>query len=183
MLVESDEKSRDKLHCPVSIRLAVAGLPGRPAGELRRAPLREGAPKRTIRNNRSIVITVSLRDRYASRVILFSRFLRTAPPHPRATTTAMRVVGLPLSRRGASHPEPPHVRGGKAPNVIAPAESFLSRRLFLIRGRELHPSLWRVCASVRAARPWWPFAHESRTFSSFWSCWADTSVSLKNAPC
>ena len=39
----------------------------------------------------------SLRVLYASRVSRFSRFRLTALPHPRATTTAKRVVDPPFA--------------------------------------------------------------------------------------
>ncbi len=50
-------------------------------------------PNRLTRNRRSCPGGInSLSERYASRVIRFSLFLLTAPPQPRATTTAIRLV-------------------------------------------------------------------------------------------
>ncbi len=50
--------------------------------------------------------TRPLRVLHASRVIRFSRFLRTAPPHPRATITAMRETARPFGRQAILSPPP-----------------------------------------------------------------------------
>ena len=100
------------------------------------------APKRTMRKRRSYPVQiVSFRDRYASRVIRFSRFRRTAPPHPRATTTANRFCRLPLLLYRSFAPRPSTlaaVENNSLMSLFLRSLSFLERFL-LIRGRELHP--------------------------------------------
>lgn len=113
-------------NCPMTARLSANGLPRRTTRKTRLTPGR----------------TVSMRERYASLVILFSRFLLTAPPEPRVTTTAKRVVGLPLSRNRSRSPRDSTRRAAEKSSlmsVLLRSRSCLVR-LLLIGGRELDPA-------------------------------------------
>src|SRR5271157_1687713 len=102
------------------------------------------APNRTMRKSRSWPAESEFfRDRYASRVILFSRFRRTAPPHPRATTTPKRFPRLPLLLYRSLTPRPSILEAeenSSRMSLLLRSRSFLVR-LLLIRGREFHPPL------------------------------------------
>jgi hypothetical protein len=103
-----------------------------------------GAPGRMTRKTRSKPgWIVSLRERNASLVILFSRFLLTAPPEPRVTTTAKRVVGLPLSLNRSFNPRDSTLRAAEKSPLMSLLLRSRSRleRLLLIGGRELDPAL------------------------------------------
>jgi len=63
------------------------------------------APKRpTTRTTSCPGATVSFSARHASLVIRFSRFLRTAPPQPLPTTTAILLTGVPFALYSSRRP-------------------------------------------------------------------------------
>ena len=110
-------------------------------------------PKRTTRNTRSCPAgTPSFRERYASRVILFSRFLLTDPPLPRATTTANLVAVLWLFLKRSFNPRDSTLRAvvnSSRMSLLLRSRSRLVR-LLLIRGRELDSSF---CAPALQNEP------------------------------
>ena len=113
----------------------------------------KGAPYRATRKRRSLPGRIpSLRLRYASRVILFSRFRLTAPPHPRATTTVNRVVGLPLVLNRSFIPLDSTLRAAEnmpLMSLLLRSRSCLVRLLF-IRGRKLDTTF---CAATLQNEP------------------------------
>ena len=143
LLIDGNEKNYENPHCLLwsarSQRPAPANMPA-----MEDCLSEKLAPNLPTMKRKSYPCTIrSLRQRYASLVILFSLLRLTAPRHPLATTTAILLAAVPFIRNRSFNPPASALRAVLNRLLMSLPLRSLSClvRLLLIGCGELDPSL------------------------------------------